>query len=243
MDSSPVTSIRIGLLEDDAVVAQMLEMAFAGSGWLCDCFETTAAFKQALTALDYDLLVLDWMVSDGTVESLIPWVREHFGWGVPILIESLFGDEPQIVRALGLGANDYVVKPLRLAEVNARIRALLRSRRPAPMPMITCGSYRIDTAQRELTIEGKPIKLTRVELDLAIYFFRHTGELLSRERLLADVWGISATLETRTVDYHVSRLRKKLRMDSTAGVMITCMPGYGYRLEINAAGSDTSAWS
>ncbi|WPL17305.1 Phosphate regulon transcriptional regulatory protein PhoB [Thiorhodovibrio winogradskyi] len=234
-----MNSIRIGLLEDDAVVAQMLEMAFAGSGWLCDSFETLTDIKQALTALSYDLLVLDWMVPDGTVETLIPWVRESLGWEIPILIESLLGDEPRIVRALGLGANDYVVKPLRLAEVNARIRALLRNQRSTHRPIMAHGPYRIDTAQRELTMDGEPVKLTRVELDLVIYFFRHAGELLSRERLLADVWGISAPLETRTVDYHVSRLRKKLRMGTSGVVMITCMPGYGYRLETEAAGGET----
>ena len=236
-----MTSVRIALLEDDAVVAQMLELAFAGSGWLCDRFETMTEFKQATKALTYDLLVLDWMVPDGTVETLIPWVRERFGWGVPILIESLLGDEPRIVHALGLGANDYVVKPLRLAEVNARIRALLRSQQQAPTPIIARAPYRIDAAQRKLTMAGEPIKLTRVEFDLALHFFRHAGELLSRECLLTEVWGISATLETRTVDYHVSRLRKKLRMDPAGGAMITCMPGYGYRLEMDPANGDTRA--
>lgn len=227
----PQPPIKIALLEDDAVVAQMLEMAFAGSGWLCDRFETLTGIQSALETLSYDLLVLDWMVPDGTVETLIPWIRRHLGWEVPILIESLLGDEPCVVHALGLGANDYVVKPLRLAEVNARIRALLRSRKSASGAIITCGAYRIDTLRRELTVDYQLIRLTRIEFDLASYFFRHVDEPLSRERLLADVWGVSAPLETRTVDYHVSRLRKKLRMESAGRVRITCVSGYGYRLE------------
>jgi DNA-binding response OmpR family regulator len=161
VDAGSVDSIRIGLLEDDAVVAQMLEMAFAGSGWLCDRFETLTEIKQALAGLSYDLLVLDWMVPDGTVETLIPWVRERLGWEIPILIESLLGDEPRIVRALGLGANDYVVKPLRLAEVNARIQALLRRQQPPTSRILARGPYCIDTAQREVTLDGGPVKLTR----------------------------------------------------------------------------------
>lgn len=229
-----MSSLRIGLLEGDAVVAQMLEMAFADSGWSCDRFETIAAIQLVLAAPPhYDLLVLDWMVPDGTLETLIPWVRKHLGWEIPILIESFYGDELRIVHALGLGADDYVVKPLRLAEVKARIQVLLRSRRPAVRPNIICGAYCIDAAQRELKLKEQPIQLTRIEFDLALYFFQHIGELLSRDRLLTAVWGISASLETRTVDHHVSRLRKKLRLDIIDGIRIICMSGYGYRLEVD----------
>lgn len=229
---SGVEMIRIGLLEDDDVVAELLGLVFDQHGWSAERFGTLAELQQALPRRRYDLLVLDWSVPDGTAGHLIPWVREHLGWEIPILVESALGDERQIAHALGLGADDYVVKPLRLAEVSARMLALLRRRPTEPACVIACGPYRIDIAGRELTFDAQPVALTRVEFDLASYFFRHLGVLLSRERLLADVWGISAALDTRTVDTHVSRLRKKLRLGPQQGMRISSLHGYGYRLEL-----------
>lgn len=223
--------IRIALLEADESAATALALAFEQSGWDCERSATIAAFRAALQAARYDLLVLDWSAPDGTAEDLIPWVREHFGWQLPLLITSVHGDEAQIVRALGLGADDYAVKPLRVAEVKARIQALLRRSRPQPSAVIRCGPYRIDSLQRTLSLHGEPLELTRMELELATHLFQHAGELLSRERLLTEVWGVSGKLSTRTVDAHVSRLRKKLRLHETGGVRIVGLPGYGYRLE------------
>lgn len=232
--------IRIGLLEDDDIAAEMLELVFGQNGWSADRYRTVAELRRALPGRRYDLLVLDWLVPDGTAEPLVLWVRQRLGWEVPILIASALGDERQIVHALGLGADDYVVKPLRLAEVSARILALLRRAQAEPSQVIACGPYRIDIARRELALDAAPVDLTRVEFDLATYFFLHAGTLLSRERLLADVWGISADLDTRTVDTHVSRLRKKLRMGPQQGVRISSLHGYGYRLEL-ARGPATCA--
>jgi len=229
--------VRICLLEDDILIAKLLSATFEQNAWSCDCFETIALLKAALCEAVYDLIVLDWSVPDGTAETLIPWIRERVGWKQPILVESVHGDEAQIVRALMLGADDYVVKPLRLAEVTARIQSLLRRTQWMPTPTLSRGHYRVDAARRELTLNGEPIALTRMELDLAIYLFQHAGELLSRERLLRDVWGIKASLETRTVDTHINRLRKKLKMDAGQAARITTLHGYGYRLEVRQTSS------
>lgn len=223
--------LNIGLLEDDHVVADVLGGLFEAEQWAYERFETISALRAALPRSDFNLLVLDWSVPDGTAETLIPWVRARFGWDLPILIESVLGDEAQIVRALGLGADDYVVKPLRVLEVKARIESLLRRAHKQGDQELVCGPFRIDLAQRRLTLDGEPVELTRVELDLMAYFLQHPGELLSRQRLLEAVWKISGKPDTRTVDSHVCRLRKKLQLGPQRGVQLLGLHGYGYRLE------------
>ncbi|MCB1954387.1 MAG: response regulator transcription factor [Rhodocyclaceae bacterium] len=225
-------TIHIGLLEDDPVVGEMLVLAFTRAGWRCSHHTTVSAMTTALATVSFDLLVLDWVLPDGTAETIIRQVRNRPGEDVPILIESLKDDEARMVRALQLGADDYVVKPLRLAEVKARIEALLRRRRGVAVEWPSSGPFEVDMGRGLLLLDGVPVNMTRTEFGLICYLFQHAGELLTRDRLLREVWGTVPDLDTRTVDNHVSRLRKKLGLGPQRGVEIVTVHGYGYRLEV-----------
>lgn len=225
--------VSIALLEDDPLVAEVIGMALDQVGWDYRLYTTVADISADLRTRTFDLLVLDWMLPDGEADSVIRLVRQQLKLSTPILIESVEDDEQRIVDALAMGADDYVVKPLRLSEVQARIAALLRrSRKQAPKPQRQ-GAYCIDAANRSITLDGEAVPLSVTEFSLADYFFAHPNELLSRERLLSEVWARSPEIDTRTVDVHVCQLRKKLRLGPENGLQITTLRGYGYRLEAN----------
>jgi two-component system response regulator RegX3 len=230
-DSAP-PGYRIALLEDDLLVAELLGIAFAEAGWEHRHFTTVAGISKVIRHTPFDLLMLDWMLPDGEADSVIRLAREHCGWELPILIVSVDGDEQRIVHALGLGADDYVVKPLRLSEVRARVSALLRRSRATGGETLTLGRYQIDRDASLFRIDGKPVDLTVMEYELASYLFLHPDELLSRERLLLDVWKRNPEVDTRTVDAHIGRLRKKLGLNPKSGVRLNTLRGYGYRFEI-----------
>lgn len=212
-------------------MADVLALAFDEMGWHYRHFERVAEISSALDAQTFDLLVLDWSLPDGNADSVIRLARERFGWDLPILVESVSDDEEQIVAALRTGADDYVVKPLRIAEVQARINALLRRRRADSASSLAIGRCRIDLARNTAFLDDAPLELGAIEYRLLCYFVQHAGELLSRERLLIDVWQRSANVDTRTVDAHVGRLRRKLQSDSKNGLEIVTLRGFGYRLE------------
>lgn len=224
-------AVCIALLEDDPVIADLLALTFGQAGWDHRHYATIAAIGEALMERRFDLLMLDWSLPDGEAGSVIRLVRDRFGWDLPIVIESVNDDEQQIVNALELGADDYVVKPLRMSEVQARVAALLRrSRRDVPV-RYALGAYRIDEANHEVYLNEAPLQLTVKEYELTRYFFRHPNELLSRERLLAEVWERNPEIDTRTVDAHVGRVRKKLGLGAEMEWQISTLRGYGYRLE------------
>ena len=225
---------NIALVEDDPVVQEMLGLVFAGAGWSFASFASVAEFNAAWPEAHFDVLMLDWMLPDGTAESIIRRVRGQ-GSAVPILIESLKDDEALVVHALRLGADDYVVKPLRLSEVIARIEALIRRQQPGQseqkLAATRLGALHVDTARGVLLKDGEPLELTRTEFELICYLIQHRGELLTRERLLSQVWGNESEPDTRTVDAHIGRLRKKLPLGPNQDAEIVTVHGYGYRLE------------
>jgi DNA-binding response OmpR family regulator len=184
---------------------------------------------------DIELFVLDWMLPDGTGADLLRWARGDLGWSGPILVLTARDDEETVVGALQSGADDYVVKPAKRAEFLARVAALGRRLRSSELPLLTMGAYEIDVSRQRLCVEGSEVTLTQKEFDLAAYLFQSPGKLLSRDHLLDRIWGIHADVDTRTVDTHVSRLRKKLVLDGSKGWKLLPVYGVGYRFERSAA--------
>lgn len=225
------TLIRVGVLEDDEMVARLYQLALEQAGHQCEVFGTIAAFLDALGRKEFDLLLVDWSLPDGTCDEVIKWVRERLGWGIPVMVSSASDDEATIVQALRLGADDYVIKPLRMSEAVARIEAAMRHREVVAREALRVGPYEIDPDERALRLSGRDIELTQKEFDLASHFFQNRGKLITRMHLLDVVWGRTADVDTRTVDAHVSRLRKKLELTGSHGWSIASIYGTGYRLE------------
>jgi DNA-binding response OmpR family regulator len=157
----------------------------------------------------------------------------------PIIIISARGDTADLVVALDRGADDYLIKPFKLRELEARMATQLRrldlvkrsggvSQIAAPMVF---GDLVIDLAEHRVSRGGETVGLSPLEYRLLEYFAAHAGQVISRERLLQDVWRYVGEVETRTVDTHVGRLRKKIEADVKQPQHIVSVPGFGYRFE------------
>lgn len=225
--------IVVGMLEDDpdqaAVVSHWLEQA----GYATRLFGTANEFRRRQGVEAIDLLLLDWMLPDTNGIEVIEWVRESANGTLPVIFLTALGGEDEIVRGLACGADDYVVKPPRRAELLARVSAVLRRRgvEGEGGEAVEVAPYRLDGVRRRLSIDGREIELTQREFDLAMFLFRRHGRIVSRDALLENVWNVSAAVSTRTVDTHVSRLRKKLELGGEHGWRLAAIYQHGYRLE------------
>jgi DNA-binding response OmpR family regulator len=116
-------------------------------------------------------------------------------------------------------------------ELLARLENVARRVKPGGLPVLRLGSFEVDVARHRLTLDGAAITLTQKEFDLSVYLFQNPGKLLSRDHLLNKIWGLNTEVDTRTVDTHISRLRKKLLLDGSKGWKLTPIYGYGYRFD------------
>jgi two-component system alkaline phosphatase synthesis response regulator PhoP len=176
-----------------------------------------------------DLILLDIMMP-----GLSGWdvCRELRGQGidVPIIMLTARGEESDRIRGLELGADDYITKPFSLRELLARVRAVLR--RPGPRQKVeefAFGDARVRPRGRQAFVGGREVMLTRKEFQLLVYLLEHRGEVVTRERLLDEVWGYERFPTTRTVDTHILRLRRKFEADPDRPVFILTVHGQGYR--------------
>ncbi|MDF3840045.1 response regulator transcription factor [Cupriavidus basilensis] len=219
------------VLEDDTDQLDLIRLWLGQGGHQAKGFSTGSEFIAGISRERFDLLIIDWMLPDTSGDAVIRWAREHLGWEVPIVVLTARDDEQTVLTALKSGADDYLVKPARPAEMLARIEALSRRYGIGGAPVLHLGPYEIDIQRVRIALDGMSIELTQKEFDLAVYLFQSPGKLLSRDHLLNRIWGLNADVDTRTVDTHVSRLRKKLRLDGSNGWKVFPVYGYGYRFE------------
>lgn len=231
LDIQFTTIMHIGLLEDDEDQRALMGLWITAGGHTYKAFTTIAEMMEGLKRERFELLLLDWFVPDGNSEEILQWVRRNLGWEVAILVVTAHDEEAGVVRALQAGADDYVVKPPKQNELIARLSAAARRARPSGLPVLHLGVYEVDIQRHLLSMEGSPVPLTQKEFDLAVYLFQSPGKLLSRDHLLNKIWGLNTEVDTRTVDTHVSRLRKKLLLDGSRGWKMSPVYGYGYRLD------------
>ncbi len=235
--------MRIGILEDDSAQQELYKLWFNTNEDGCQCYGTVQAFLAALATETFDLLLIDWNLPDGSGDVALKWVREHVGWEIPVIFVTARDSELDVVTALRAGADDFVVKPPKFHELLARIGALTRRLRSAVVsraadselaaatPALRYGAYEVDQERRSIAVDGKVVALTQREFELACYMFQSPGKLLSRVHLLEKLWGVKHEIDTRTVDTHVSRIRRKLGIGPARGWRIIPVYGWGYRIE------------
>ena len=176
-----------------------------------------------------DLILLDVMMPGMSGWDLCRELRQR-GLDVPVIMLTARGEEVDRVLGLELGADDYVTKPFSLRELMARIRAVLR--RPGPrrkFEEFAFGTVRVHLRARQAFKGGHEVRLTRKEFDLLRYLVEHPGEVITRDRLLDEVWGYERFPTTRTVDTHILRLRQKFEDDPERPAHILTAHGQGYR--------------
>lgn len=223
----------VGLLEDDADQAAVVAEWLEESGYTVRQFRTAAEFRRRQGSEAVDLLLLDWMLPDIAGIDVIAWIRASANSKLPVIFLTARGAEEDLVRALASGGDDYVVKPAKKLELLARVNALLRRHAgdAETAGHIVLPPYLIDARRRRISIDGREIELTQREFDLASFLFRRQGRIVGRDALLENVWNLSSAVSTRTVDTHVSRLRKKLDLNGEHGWRLAAIYQHGYRLE------------
>ncbi len=223
--------MHIAILEDDPVQRELLASLLEQGKHSCLSFESVASFLEALKQQSFDLALIDWVLPDGNGGDVLRWIRQNIGWQLPSIVITARDEEDAVVAALEAGADDYIVKPAKPLELLARVQAASRRARPGSLPVLRAGEYEIDIERQRLSVAGKAVELTQKEFDLTVCLFQNLGKLLSRDYLLNKVWGISADVDVRTVDAHVSRVRKKLIIDGSRGWKLVPVYGFGYRFE------------
>ncbi len=226
--------MRIAILDDDPILAELLKTTLERHH-ACHVYARGAALLNALRSETFDLLIVDWHLPDINGPQVVHSVRQMSGPHLPILFITRRNGERDVIEGLASGADDYMVKPLRMGELAARVSALLRRAFPDAMgSRQVFGPYAFDPAQRTLTVHGQNVELKHREYELALFMFRNPGRLLSRDHLREVVWGETTDSPSRSLDTHISRLRTKLGLGETDGVhgyTITSIYGKGYQLD------------
>ncbi len=225
--------MRILCLDDDPLQLKLAGALLEQQGHTVIACTKGAAAIRAVERDTFDLAILDWMVPDVSGEEVLRWIRGR-GHRIPVMFVTSNDAEDEVVHILGLGADDYLVKPLRPKEFLARIEALgrrLGSGAKAAREAVEIGPYRLDTRTRTVSVGGKAVKMTPRMVEVASILFRKAGELVSRTQLYEQAWGRREQLDTRTVDTHVSRLRSALELDGRHGWRLASVYQHGYRLE------------
>jgi DNA-binding response OmpR family regulator len=225
------TVARILIVEDEHDIATLIKHTLERSG---DVSATIAGSGDAalrlIAEMPPDLVILDLNLPVLSGMEVCRILRSRPATAeLPIIILTALASEGDRVAGLDLGADDYVTKPFSLRELNARVRAVLRRRQHAPMPstQVYRGARLVaDFDAVVVSVDDSPVRLTRREFELLRYLIQNRGRVVSRGRLLERVWGYDRSIETRSVDVHVGRLRAKLR---SAGVQIETVVGLGYR--------------
>lgn len=228
--------MKIALLEDETEQANTLQALLTEHQHQCEHFDTGKSFIYAVLHNSYDLLILDWQLPDMEGTEVLKQIRSELSWRVPVLFLTSRDTETDIITALDAGSDDYLVKPARPGELVARISALSRrsGAETKQAETLAVGPYNIDLGKRSIVYKGAEVSLTDKDFDLAVFMFQNIGRLLSRDYLLERIWGISSEINTRTVDTHISRLRRKLELNSDNGFKVKTIYQHGYRLERTA---------
>ncbi len=220
--------VEVLLIEDDENLGELTKERLEDYGfsveWVTDGEE---AFER-LRKRKYDIILLDLMLPGMSGLELCRKTREEtLNRETPVIILTALGDEETKVKGLTLGADDYVTKPFSVKELIARIEAVLRRTGYGKKDILEFEGIVENKKSKSVTVDGKPIHLTKTELQLLEFFLEHPEELFSREELLEKIWGANHDETTRTVDVYISRLRKKL---GEKGKFLRTLPRLGYKL-------------
>ena len=218
---------RILVVEDDPGIARLLNDNLTIDGFDVRVASTGHDALRECQSFAPDLVLLDVKLPDGNGFELCQLLRQ--GGQRPVIFVTARGIRADKMQGFALGADDYVTKPFDMEELVARIHAVLRRTRPKH-EQIVLGLTTIDFAAMRATRAGREVRLTKREFDLLQYLAEHSGNVVSRERLLTEVWGAQAVETTRAVDFAVARLRRKIEPDPHSPRYLTTAHGDGYTL-------------
>jgi DNA-binding response OmpR family regulator len=220
---------NIVLIEDEPGIVDFIDRGLAARGFeVRSALDGESGLELALSD-HVDLVVLDLMLPGKSGMEVLGELATQRP-DLPVIALTARGEIEDRVEGLNAGAADYLVKPFALAELDARIRAQLRTARQAPATTIRRGDLEIDLLARSVRSKGEPVRLTNTEFDLLAYFMNHPGQVLNRQQILRAVWGYGHDPATNIVDVYIGYLRRKLAVGDRP-VPIRTVRSRGYRLD------------
>ena len=214
--------IRILIVEDEITIARLIDLNLSACGYECTCEYDGLAAADLLEQMSFDLILLDIMLPGADGFELMDLIRPT---KTPVIFLTALGSTEHKVKGLRMGADDYLPKPFEIVELLARVEAVLRRYHKTETVIRAC-NVTIDTASHRVTLDGEEIYLTPKEFDLLLLFARNKNRALYRETIYETVWGGEYMGQSRTVDLHVQRLKKKLHWEN----IIIAVYKVGYRL-------------
>jgi DNA-binding response OmpR family regulator len=229
---SPDASLSILVVDDELDLREMLTRSFTREGHRVTALADGRAAIERASADHFDIVLLDVALGAGPDGYEVCRTLRGRRNVVPIIMLTALDSEADAVLGLEAGADDYVTKPFGLAELRSRIRAVLRrtGTRAIGVELLTVGPLVLDRAQREVTMDTQPVRLTFSEFELLDALMTDPGRLLNRQELLRAIWGDSAYRDPRAIDVHIRHLREKLEPEPDKPQYILTVRGAGYRL-------------
>ena len=220
---------RVLLVEDDDAIRTSLSKSLTAAGHVVTALATGAEAVAKAARDRPEVVLLDLGLPDLDGRDVLAMVRSVSD--VPVIVATARDDDASVVKLLDAGADDYVIKPFSSAQIDARIRAVLRRLgNDQQNEVVSLGSLEIDPRSREVTVDGRPVDLTRKEFDLLLALSRRPGAVVSKRELLAEVWGLPWGGGDRTVDVHLSWLRRKLGETAAEPRFLHSVRGVGVKL-------------
>ena len=216
--------IRILIVEDEKPISDLIKLSLSSEGYHCTCVYDGLKAADVLSSQRFDLVLLDIMLPGADGYELLDYIRPM---EIPVIFISAKIDLQDRVKGLHLGADDYITKPFEILELQARVETVLRRYHKIDR-MLTMGDISIDTQSRTVKKNGVDISLTKKEFDILLLFVRNPNIALYRETIYERVWECDYMGDSRTVDLHVQRLRKKIGWEHK----IQAVYKIGYRLEV-----------
>ena len=220
--------IKILVVEDDPNIAKSIEVTTSIVGYQCDCCADGLTAVEKVNTGNYDIVLLDVMLPGLNGFEVIERIHSS---GTPVIFLTALGDVTDKIKGLRMGAEDYIVKPFEAMELLARIEVVLR-RFKKDADILHYRDIVVDVDKHTVTQNGISIELTPKEFDVLVFFLRNQNLAISRDRLLASVWGYEFEGESRTVDIHIQQIRKKLNLKQ----YLVTIPKLGYRLDSEVSG-------
>ncbi len=226
--------MHIALLEDETTLAQEIQALLTGAGHTVEHYVDGHQIMRALLKDTFDLFVLDWHVPGPNGMDVLHHLREVLKLSTPVVFLTSNSAEEQIVQALDAGADDYCAKPVRTHEFMARLAALQRRMAPPaanPQGGELLPGYVFDHIERIVRVDGEPVVLTEKEYELSRLMFENPDRPIARNRIMQEIWGREEDALSRTLDVHISWIRRKLNIGANAAkVRLVVVHGFGYRL-------------
>ncbi len=221
---------RVLVIDDEPEMLRILKSVLANAGYSVGVASSGEEGIEDFGLLPYDIVLLDLKLPGISGLEVCAWIRERSD--VPIIVLSVMGEEYDKVRALDMGADDYLVKPFGVAELLARLRAALRraSRGEQVEPVVHSGDLTIDLEKRLVRRGEQLVRLTPTEYDVLKCLALHAGKVVTHRMILREVWGLEGNSDSTNVRYTITQLRRKLGDDPASPRYILTEPGIGYRL-------------